>query len=81
MRRTKMPLTEDQKVRYVTEDDGLRCPFCQKGGVKSDYEKGYYNLTGGLYLEIPNECPTCGEEWMDIFKLHDIEDVSEPSGS
>lgn len=66
-------LTEQQKTIYLMDEPGLRCPFCRTVGVTCDYEKGGFNITGGMFLEIPNECPSCGEEWTDIFKLHDVE--------
>jgi hypothetical protein len=74
MRRVPMTkLTEEQRVIYLIDKPGQLCPFCRTEGATCDYDRGGFNLTGGMFLEIPSECPTCGEEWTDIFKLHDVE--------
>jgi hypothetical protein len=63
-----MPFTPGQIATYL-EFPGV-CPFCGDG----DIEAGLPEDLGGTELMLRQSCQTCGKNWREYFKLHDIEE-------
>ena len=61
---TKRKLTEEQKKDYI-ESDGSHCPFCKSTGITA------YDAFSDNGQKI--ECEDCGETWIDVYKLVDVE--------
>lgn len=63
-----MPFTKGQIAAYL-EFPGV-CPSCGDG----DLEAGEAEDLGGTEFMIRQTCQTCGKNWREYFKLHDIEE-------
>lgn len=66
---TEPALTANQRQKYL-RDGGAKCPFC---GSK-EIEGAAVNCEGDHHTQII-ECQKCEREWMDVYKLNDIQDV------
>ena len=72
-----LKLTDEQRVRYLTVFMGDRCPHCESAdhlGTLSDLQ-----LTATWEASLGIYCSKCGARWRDIYRLHDVEDIEEPS--
>jgi len=63
------------KAKYI-KNKGIRCPYCESEKIFAD---GQLNTDGHEYGVAKDlvRCYDCGNEWYDIYKLHDIELVQE----
>jgi formate dehydrogenase maturation protein FdhE len=65
-------LSADQVKKYLESPD--TCPFCDS----EDIDAGWVSADGAsAYSAV--KCNSCGTEWLDVFKLVDIEITCGPS--
>lgn len=65
-----MALTIEQKEKYI-ENNGHTCPYCGGDDLES-ISAGEYEYMSVLQKTI---CLQCGKRWIDIYRLHDIEEI------
>ena len=65
-----MALTTEQKVEYLLRD-GRYCPYCGSDELQS-ISAGEYEYMSVLQRSI---CLQCGKRWIDIYRMHDIEEI------
>lgn len=61
-------LTNEQKQKYLANPTA--CPYCGSEHI----DAGKYDFEGTqVWSQI--KCRNCREEWRDVYKLNDIEEV------
>jgi transcriptional regulator NrdR family protein len=70
-----MALTTEQKVEYLLRDGGY-CPYCGSDELQS-INSGEYEYMSVLQHTV---CLRCSRRWIDIYRLHDIEEIPDDKG-
>jgi hypothetical protein len=63
-------LSPEQKAAYVS-GGGLKCPFCQSDNL----EGGSLDVAGPV-VRAEATCLDCDAEWIDVYTLSGIDEVS-----
>lgn len=66
-----MTLTKKQKKKYMINNGNI-CPFCESEEISADHAD-----FDDCWVWRKVECNQCKKQWVDIYKLVDIEDVDE----
>ena len=69
-----MPLTEEQRVRYLMVHEGSRCPFCDDHRLDT---LDVPHVSSDMEVTLDVRCFSCCKTWRDIFRLHDVEEIEE----
>ena len=68
-----MPFKKEIVDEYLAKK-GNTCPFCGSDHVLADFE----DEKGDGHLYMARTCGTCGQDWVDKYKLVDcLEDLEE----
>jgi len=64
-------MTEEQKAKYL-EGGGVHCPYCGSDNIVPGKMQDEEDR-----VEARTSCVDCGKEWLDIFRLTDVEPICE----
>jgi len=70
MSKTARKLTEEDKQEYLNSRGNI-CPYCRSDNISAT---GYMNADD-LTAHRKVECFECGEEWLDVYTLTEVEEA------